>query len=123
MTGVKGRREEEEERCVYQTERKRKRKRYERERERGIRRERREVMLAVGSKTQKNSVACHGTESTPKIHSPASLSRVRKVARTLQNVPLDTRDDVATDELIPNSHSNQVNRDIAYFKPQIAGAT
>lgn len=53
-----------------------------------------EVMLAVGSKTQKNSVACHGTESTPKIHSLAPLSHVRKVARTLRNALLDTRDDV-----------------------------
>lgn len=31
----------------------------------------------TGSKTQKNNVACHGAESTPKIHSPALLSRVQ----------------------------------------------
>jgi len=55
----------------------------------------REVMLAVGSKTQKNSVACRGTESTPKIHSLAPFSRARKVARDSRNAALDTRDDVA----------------------------
>lgn len=37
-------------------------------------REKGEAMSAVGSKAQKNSVACHGAESTPKIHSPAPLS-------------------------------------------------
>ena len=31
----------------------------------------------TGLKTQKNNVACHGAESTPKIHSPALLSRVQ----------------------------------------------
>lgn len=31
----------------------------------------------TGSKTQKNNVACHGAESTPKIHSLALLSRVQ----------------------------------------------
>lgn len=69
----------------------------EREREKG--KERREKRCRpLGSKAQKNSVACHGAESTPKIHSPASLSHVCKVARTLQNALLDRRRDVATSE-------------------------
>lgn len=47
-------------------------------------------MSAVGSKAQKNSVACHGAESTPKIH---SLSRVQGCPN-LTNAPRDERRDV-----------------------------
>lgn len=67
------------------------------EKKKGARETEREVMLAVGSKAQKNSVACHGTESTPKIHSlsraRAALSHVRKVEPNLtESAPLDTRE-------------------------------
>lgn len=57
----------------------------------------------LGSKAQKNSVACHGAESTPKIHSPVPLSHVCKVAWTLQNALLDRRRDTATSESISKS--------------------
>lgn len=91
--GTKGRREER--RCTAIE------KRRGEERERETRGERR--CRPLGSKAQKNSVACHGAESTPKIHSLAPLSHVCKVARTLQNALLDGRRDVATSESISES--------------------
>lgn len=76
-------------------------RRGEERRERETRGERR--CRPLGSKAQKNSVACHGAESTPKIHSLAPLSHVCKVARTLQNALLDGGRDVATSESISES--------------------
>lgn len=45
----------------------------------------------MGSKAQKNSVARHGAESTPKIHSRVPHSHMCKVARIFQNTVLDSR--------------------------------
>lgn len=89
-------------------------RRGEREKERGERRCR-----PLGSKAQKNSVACHGAESTPKIHSLAPLSHVCKVARTLQNALLDGRRDVATSESISRVRSQDGGRNtlrIRYYR-------
>jgi len=70
-------------------------------REEEERKREREACRPLGSKAQKNSVACHGVESTPKIHSLAPLSHVCKVAPNLtKRSSRQKRRNVATSESI-----------------------
>jgi len=59
----------------------------------------------LGSKAQKNSVACHGAESTPLKFTllRRSLTCARLPEGTLQNALLDRRRDIATNESISES--------------------